>query len=262
MIRSLHTAATGMRAQQLYVDNISNNLANVNNVGFKKSRMEFTDLLYQNITEPGENTSEHTRNPEGLQIGLGVKVAGNQKIFIQGSPQATEHEFDLMIDGKGFFQISKPDNSIGYTRNGAFKLNEEGVLVTNDGYKLEPEIAIPEHSTNLSIDAFGNVYVVPLGETQSEKIATIELAGFVNETGLKAEGKGLYAETQASGAPIVAEPGQENLGTVLQGFLEMANVMPVEEMVNMIVAQRAYEISSKAVTSADEMMQIANQLKR
>ncbi|MFH0919961.1 MAG: flagellar basal-body rod protein FlgG [Fibrobacterota bacterium] len=264
MIRSIYSAATGMKAQQMYVDNISNNLANANTVGFKKSRLEFQDLLYQNIQEPGENISEQAVHPTGLQVGLGVQVAGNQKMFTQGNIIQTDNKFDWAIEGDGFFQIMRPDGTIGYSRDGAFKVSSEGVLVNSSGYLLEPEISLPVDGQvdTVTIDTDGRLYIQMVGEDVTQEFGQLEIARFVNPAGLKALGGSLYAATPASGAPIVAKPGEETMGVVEQGKLETSNIMIVEEMVNMIMAQRAYEICSKGVSTSDEMLQIANQLKR
>ena len=264
MIRSIYSAATGMKAQQMYVDNISNNLANVNTVGFKKSRLDFQDLIYQNIQEPGENISEQTVHPTGLQVGLGVQVAGNQKMFTQGNVIQTDNKFDFAIEGDGFFQVTRPDGTLGYTRDGAFKVSSEGVLTSTSGYLIEPEINLPVDGEvdTFSIDNDGRMYIKMVGEDVMQEFGQLEIARFVNPAGLKALGGNLYSATPASGAPIVSKPGDETMGTIAQGKLETSNVMIVEEMVNMIMAQRAYEISSKGVSTSDEMLQIANQLKR
>jgi len=264
MIRSLYSAATGMKAQQLFVDNISNNLANVNTMGFKKSKLEFEDLLYQTMEEPGENISDQNINPTGLQVGLGVKPAGTQKIFSQGSLVQTENKLDFAIQGDGFFQVSRPDGSTAYTRDGAFKLSDEGYIVTTSGYLLEPEIVLPvdADAEQFTIDTNGKIYMKMVNEDVLEEVGQLELARFINPAGLKSLGGNLYESTAASGEPVVNEPGLEGMGTLSQGYLEASNVQIVEEMVNMIMAQRAYEIASKGVTTSEEMLQVANQLKR
>ncbi len=264
MIRSIYSAATGMKAQQMYVDNISNNLSNVNTVGFKKSRLEFQDLIYQNIEEPGENLSNENIHPTGLQVGLGVEVSGNQKLFTQGSLIQTEQRLDFAIEGDGFFQIMKPDGEVAYTRNGAFKISDEGQIVNSQGYALEPAISIPidAEASSFTIDPDGKIYVQMRGEDVLTEIGELELARFINPAGLKSLGGNVYTASPASGPAIVALPGEDGMGQVAQGKLETSNVMIVEEMVNMIMAQRAYEIASKGITTSDEMLQMANQLKR
>lgn len=264
MIRSIYSAATGMKAQQMFVDNISNNLANTNTVGFKKSRLEFQDLMYQTLQEPGENISDQAANPTGLQVGLGVQVAGNQKLFQQGEWMQTDNKFDLAIEGEGFFQIMKPDGTIGYTRDGSFKISSEGVLVNSSGYLLDPEVTLPVDAeiNSFTVDTDGRLYIQMTGEETMQEFGQLEIARFINPAGLKSMGGNIFQATAASGTPIVNRPGVENMGTLAQGKLEASNVMVVEEMVNMIMAQRAYEISSKGVTTSDEMLQIANQLKR
>lgn len=264
MINSIYSAATGMKAQQMYVDNISNNLSNVNTTGFKKSRLEFQDLIYQNILEPGENISQENIHPTGLQVGVGVKSVGNQKIFTQGNLIQTDQKLDFAIQGDGFFQIMKPDGSIAYTRDGSFKISDEGVVVTGSGYVVQPEITMPMDSEleNFTIDPQGKIYIKMVGEDTLEEAGTLELARFINPSGLKSLGGNLYESTAASGEPIISEPDVDGMGTIAQGMMETSNVMVVEEMVNMIMAQRAYEIASKGVSTSDEMLQIANQLKR
>jgi len=264
MIRSIYSAATGMRAQQMFVDNISNNLANVNTTGFKKSKLEFQDLIYQNIQEPGENISADSRHPTGLQVGLGVKSVGNQKLFIQGNPLETGNVLDFAIEGDGFFQILLPDGKIAYTRDGSFKKNDEGVVVTSGGHVVEPEVVVPidVETDDFVVDQEGRIFMKAQGDDVPDEVGQFELARFINPAGLKSMGGNLYEATNASGEPVTDSPGQQGLGIIRQRFLESSNVLIVEEMVNMIMAQRAYEISAKGVTTADEMLQIANQLKR
>lgn len=262
MIRSLHTAATGMKSNQLYVDNIANNLANVNTTGFKKSKLEFEDLLYQTIIEPGQGTEEGAKHPAGLQVGVGVRAISNQKVHTQGNLNQTGNSEDMAIAGKGFFQIMTPDGKMAYTRDGSFKISEDGTLVTSQGYMLEPEIVIPEGARDLTIDEFGRVYVSVEGDEISEEIGQMELARFINPGGLSSLGQNLFEQTPASGVPELGVPGEDGMGTLRSGYLETSNVQLVEEMVNMIVAQRAYEISSKAIQTSEEMLQMANQLKR
>ncbi len=262
MERALFIAATGMEAQRLNIEVISNNLANVNTTGFKKSRADFQELLYQGIKTAGAMTAGGTELPSGIQIGLGVKPAAVQKIFQQGDFVSTGNSLDLVIEGDGFFQILTPDGEIAYTRAGAFKLDSEGRIVNSDGYPLEPSITIPSDTLEITIASDGTVSVLQAGSTTPTNVGQIELARFINPGGLKAIGKNLFVPTGASGDPITGTPGSEGLGTINQGFLEMSNVNVVEEMVNMIISQRAYELNSKVVQSSDEMLQMANNMKR
>lgn len=262
MIRSLYTAATGMQANQTFVDNVSHNLANVNTVGYKKSKIEFEDLIYQNLREPGATSQEGLQTPTGIQIGLGTRVVSTQRLFLQGNLEQTGNRTDLAIEGEGFFQVRMPNGEISFTRDGAFKISGDGYLVNSQGYLLEPSIAIPDDATELNIDQEGRVSVIMSAGSLPEELGQIELARFINPAGLRALGGNLYAQTEASGFPIVGNPGQENLGAVRSQFLESSNVQLVEEMVRMIVAQRAYEISSKAITTSDEMLQTASNIKR
>ncbi len=262
MIRSLWTAASGMQAQTLNMDVISNNLANVSTTGFKRSRADFQDLLYATLRSAGSPSTADTEVPAGIQVGHGTRPAAVQKIFIQGDYQQTENELDLAIEGDGFFQILQPDGETAYTRCGAFKLDGEGRIVTSDGLVLQPEITVPADTTSITIGIDGTVSVILAGETDPSEIGTLELARFVNPAGLNSIGRNLFLPTTASGDALVGQPGQEALGTLSQGYLEMSNVSVVDEMVNMISAQRAYELSSKAIRTADEMLQLASQLKR
>lgn len=262
MQRSMFIAATGMEAQRLNIDVVSNNLANVNTTGFKKSRADFQDLLYQGIKTAGAVSAEGTEIPTGIQIGLGVKPAAVQKIFQQGDFVSTENSLDVVIEGEGFFQISMPDGEIAYTRAGAFKLNSEGNMVNSEGYPLEPAINIPSNTLSISITSDGTVSVLQAGSATPVEVGQIEIAQFVNPGGLNAVGKNLFLPSGASGEATTGTPGSDGLGTINQGFLEMSNVNIVEEMVNMIVSQRAYELNSKVVQSSDEMLQIANNIKR
>lgn len=260
MMRSLWTAGTGMVAQQANIDTISNNMANVNTPGFKKSRSDFQDLMYQTMKAQGASTSNDTQSPTGLQVGHGVRQVATQKIYTQGNFQHTGNTLDMVIEGDGFFQIAMPNGDIAYTRDGSFKRDSEGRMVSSDGYLLEPQIVIPQDATDLVISTDGIVTAkTPAG---NEEIGQIELVRFVNPAGLESLGRNLLKETPASGAPVINTPGEEGTGTIIQNYLEMSNVQVVEEMVNMIVAQRAYEINSKAITTSDEMLgQVAN-LKR
>ena len=262
MDRALFIAATGMEAQRINIDVISNNLANVNTGGFKKSRADFQELLYQSIRTAGAVSAEGTEVPTGIQIGLGVKPAAVQKIFTQGDFVSTGNDLDLVIEGKGFFQVSTPDGEIAYTRSGAFKLDSEGKIVNSDGYAMEPSITIPSNTLELSITPDGTVSVLQAGSNTTSEVGQIEIAQFINPGGLKALGKNLFSPTGSSGDAATGNPGSEGLGAINQGFLEMSNVNVVEEMVNMIVSQRAYELNSKAIQTADEMLQLANNIKR
>ncbi len=262
MIRSLYTAATGMKANQSYVDNISHNLSNVNTVGFKKQQIEFEDLMYQNLQKPGGELSDGNRDPVGVQVGLGTRVVATSHIFLQGNMTSTGNDKDMAIEGEGFFQVRLPSGEIGYTRNGTFKLNSEGYLTTSQGYLLEPPVSVPENVVSLSVSASGEITVDTSGEGDMESVGQLELARFINPAGLLSEGGNIFTQNEASGTPIVAEPGEEGLGSVKNQYVEASNVQMVEEMVGMIIAQRAYEVSSKAITTSDEMLQTATALKR
>ncbi|MBF0606431.1 MAG: flagellar basal-body rod protein FlgG [Candidatus Magnetobacterium sp. LHC-1] len=262
MLRSLFIAATGMNAQKLSIDVVSNNLANVSTYGYKQGRAEFQDLMYQAMKSPGGPTAEGKMSPTGEQIGLGVRTGSIGKIFKQGDFVNTNNELDVAIEGEGFFQITMPDGTVAYTRAGAFKLDSEGKIVNEEGYSLEPELTVPQDTTSLTIGSDGVVKVQQNNQTTMTELGQIELARFVNPAGLRALGKNLYQETEASGTAVVSTPGLQGFGTLAQGFLETSNVSVVDEMVNMIVSQRAYEINSKAVQTSDEMLQLANNMKR
>ncbi|QPJ61414.1 MAG: flagellar basal-body rod protein FlgG [Candidatus Nitronauta litoralis] len=262
MIRSLFTASTGMHAQDLNVSVIANNLSNVNTAGFKRSRPDFQDLVYQNLRLVGTLNVSGNQVPTGAQLGLGVKPAAIQKIFIQGDFAQTQNPFDMAIEGKGFFQITLPNGTIGYSRAGTFKLDQAGQMVTSDGLLMQPAITIPQNALNVSIDPTGQVSVTQPGATTPAVVGTIQTTTFQNPAGLQAIGSNLFIQTAASGAPNVGNPGIDDRGTVRQGFLELSNVSVVEEMVNLITAQRAYEVNSRTVQTADEMLQVASNLKR
>ncbi|MEN6521535.1 MAG: flagellar basal-body rod protein FlgG [Armatimonadota bacterium] len=262
MIRSLWTAATGMEAQQLNIDVISNNLANVNTTGFKKTRVEFQDMLYQTTIAAGSTESQGSVTPTGVQVGLGTCYSATQKIFTQGDFQQTDNPLDLVIEGDGFFQVQLSNGNTAYTRDGTFKLDSQGRLVTSDGNPIEPQITIPTEATNVSIGSDGTVSVKLPGQTNSQEVGQIQIAKFSNPAGLSSEGNNLLLPTASSGDPVVDTPGANGLGTIASGFIEMSNVQVVEEMVNMIVAQRAYEVNSKAIQASDDMLSIANNLKR
>jgi len=262
MIRSLWTSATGMQAQALNLDVISNNLANVNTSGFKKSRAEFQDLLYETLLPAGTSSSQDTQIPAGIQLGHGTRPSTVLKIFSQGNMENTQNELDLAIEGDGFFQITLPNGETAYTRNGAFKLDSDGRIVNSDGFTLEPEIAIPSDAMSISVGMDGTVSVLQAGESTPSEIGTIELTRFINPAGLISMGKNLFIPSESSGNEIIGTAGEDGLGTLAQGFLEMANVSVVDEMVSMITAQRAYESNSKAIQAADDMLQLANNVKR
>ncbi|MEW6116871.1 MAG: flagellar basal-body rod protein FlgG [Nitrospirota bacterium] len=262
MIRSLFTAATGMQAQQLNVDVISNNIANVNTVGYKRSRADFQDLLYQTIKAPGVPSAEGIQVPSGIQVGLGVRPVAVQKLFTQGDFINTGNDLDLVIEGDGFFQLTRPDGTIAYTRAGAFKLDQDGRIVNSDGFPLEPSITIPTDTTKITIGFDGRVTVLQAGNTTPQEIGQIEIAKFVNPAGLQAIGKNLFLATDASGEPTVGVPDTEGRGSLSQGFLENSNVNVVEELANLITAQRAFDLNSRAVQASDEMLQTSAALKR
>ncbi len=262
MIKAMRTAATGMIAQQMNVDNIANNLANVNTTGFKKSNVEFQDVLYQNIRQAGSASSISTEVPTGLSIGYGTKPVATHRQFTEGDLTGTGNPLDMAITGDGFFQVEYPDGSTVYTRDGTFKMSADGTVVTSEGYSLLPQLTIPEDASSISIGSDGTVEVLQTGSDTPTQIGQIELARFINPAGLSAIGHNLFVQTGASGDPITDIPTQSGLGSIDQGYLEMSNVDVVDEMVNMIVAQRAYEMNSKAIQTADDMAQLANSLKR
>lgn len=262
MIRSLYTAATGMNAQELNVSVISNNLANVNTVGFKRSRPEFQDLLYQNLRLVGTLSENGNQVPTGAQLGLGTKTSAIQKIFLQGDFAQTQNTLDIAIQGGGFFQIAQADGTIAYSRAGSFKLDNTGQIVTADGLVLEPAITVPPDAITISIDPQGSVAATQPGATAPTVLGTIQTATFQNDAGLQAIGFNMFLETDASGTATIGNPGIDDRGTLQQGFVELSNVSVVEELVNLISAQRAYEVNSRTVQTSDEMLQIANQMKR
>lgn len=262
MSRALFTAATGMIAQQMNVDNIANNLANVNTTGFKKSKLEFQDLLYQQLRLAGATQAEGAQVPVELQIGYGTRPVATQRLFKQGNIVPTGNPMDVSIDGDGFLQLTLPDGSTAYTRDGALKLSAEGSIVTSDGYSLEPQITIPADATAINISSNGEIAVLLPGDTDMQAVGQLETARFVNPAGLKSVGRNLFLETPASGNPNIGTPDDQGFGKLSQGFLELSNVEVVDEMVSMIVAQRAYEINSKAIQTSEEMLSNANNLKR
>lgn len=261
-MRALRTAASGMAAQQLNVEVISNNIANMNTVGFKKQRAEFQDLLYQNVERMGaQSSASGTVVPTGIQIGAGVKAGAVYRITEQGTPQATGNPYDMAIDGKGYFQISLPSGEKAYTRAGNLQVNPEGQMVTDDGYLLEPAITIPQDATKVSISKTGLVQVTQAGQPAPTTVGQIELASFFNEAGLEAIGDNLLLETAASGPAIVGTPGDAGYGQIMQAYTEASNVDAVAEISALIVAQRAYEMNSKVISTADQMLSVASQVK-
>ncbi|MEO7144983.1 MAG: flagellar basal-body rod protein FlgG [Bryobacteraceae bacterium] len=261
MIRALFSAGSGMNAQQMNIDNIANNLANANTVGFKMRRTQFQDLIYQNYIQPGAAAGSQTVVPSGLQLGLGTRPVANEVIFTQGSFQETDNPLDVVVQGKGFFQIRLPSGELAYTRSGEFQLDRDGNLVTSDGNPVQPQITLPPQSQSITIATDGTVSFTQPGQTTAQVAGQIQLANFANPAGLNSLGNGLFTPTDASGDPTVANPGgQEGLGTLMQGYVEQSNVSVVEEFINMIVSQRAYEANSKVVKAADEMYQDVNNL--
>ena len=263
MIRALYSAASGMNAQQMNVDNISNNLSNASTAGYKMRRAEFQDLMYQNMVQPGASSGAQTIVPAGLQVGLGTRPVSNEIIQTQGNFAQTENPLDMAIQGKGFFQIRQADGSIAYTRDGSFQLDQNGNIVNSSGLLLDPQITIPAQAGNITIAADGTVsYTLP-GQTASQVAGQIQLANFQNPSGLNSQGGNLYTQTEASGQPIVGNPGgTDGLGTLMQGYQEQSNVNVVEEFINLIQSQRAYEADSKVVKAADEMYQQINNIKQ
>jgi flagellar basal-body rod protein FlgG len=258
----MYSAVTGMEAQQLYMDTISHNLANVNTTGYKRSKLEFQDLMYQTLKEPGYRNAEGEMAPAGIEVGLGVKPASTQRIFEQGPVNSTSNPMDVAIKGEGFFQVNMPDGTIAYTRNGAFNKTSDGTIVTASGNPISPQITLPEGAQDLGISSDGKVTVNLPGQTGSTEIGQIELARFVNPAGLRALGDNLFGPSDASGEPVLETPGENGMGALMQQYSEASNVQVVEEMVNMISAQRAYEIVSKSIQVSEEMLQVANNLKR
>ncbi len=261
MFRALYTSASGMKAQQMVVDTTANNLANVNTTGFKRSQIDFQDLLYVTLRAPGTDGSQGVQIPTGLQIGSGVKPASTTKIFTEGVLQNTNNELDLAIAGDGFFRIRLPNGEYRYTRDGAFRMNSDGALVNSDGYFLDPQIQIPADTLRIEIGADGTVNVITASSPESPaEVGRITLVRFANPAGLSSEGDNLYARTAASGPEIPGTAGQDGFGTIRQGFLERSNVEVVSELVNLITAQRAYEINSRAIRIGDEMLAAANNM--
>lgn len=260
MIRSLWIAKTGMEAQQTQMDTVSNNLANVSTTGFKKSRAIFEDLLYQNVRQPGAQSSQQTKLPSGMQVGTGVRAVAIERIHTQGNPQKTGNDKDMMINGNGFFNVLLPDGTTAYTRDGSFQTDNNGQLVTSSGYVLQPPITVPSNALTMTVGRDGTVSVTTPGTVAPTQIGSIQLSNFVNPAGLESLGENLYAETGSSGTAQTSTPGTNGVGVLMQGYVETSNVNVVEEMVNMIQTQRAYEINSKAITTSDQMLAKISQL--
>jgi flagellar basal-body rod protein FlgG len=262
MNRALRTAATGMYAQQLNIDTIAHNLANVNTTGFKKARPEFQDLMYQTLKTTGVSQNPNIQQPGELQVGTGAVPVSTNRSFVQGDIQPTQNQLDVAIEGEGFLQVRKPDGTLAYTRDGSFKISGEGSLVTTQGYLVEPALTFADDTATISIARDGTIEATASGSSESVKAGQFELAKFVNPAGLRAIGGNLYSETVASGAPMVGMAGSEGFGEIQQSMLESSNVDIVEEMVSMITAQRAYEINAKTIKTVEDMLAIANNVKR
>ncbi|MDJ0761598.1 MAG: flagellar basal-body rod protein FlgG [Myxococcota bacterium] len=262
MIRALSNAASGMRAQETNIDVLSNNLANVNTAGYKRSRAEFADLFYEARTRPGAPTAQGAPMPAGLEIGHGVRTVATYKDFGGGEMRQTGNAFDISIEGRGFFQLVQPDGTAAFTRAGIFKSNAEGQIVNVDGYQLEPEVSVPEDATSVTISESGIVSVTLGSDTEQVEVGRIQIAMFPNPAGLSSAGRNLYTETPASGRAVLTSPGEEGGGRLLQGFVETSNVAVVAEMIDLISAQRAYEVNSKVIQAADNMLQQTTRLGR
>lgn len=260
MLRSLHISRSGLDAQQTQLDVISNNLANVGTTGFKKARAVFEDLLYQVIRQPGAQSSQQTQLPSGFQLGVGVRTVATERIHTQGALQQTGNTLDVAINGRGFFQVLMPDGSTTYTRDGSFQVDSQGTLVTASGYAVQPNITIPADALTVTIARDGTVSVTQPGVATPTVLGQLQLASFINPTGLQSLGENLYAETAASGAPQVNLPGLNGLGTLNQSMIETSNVNVAEELVNMIMAQRAFELNSRTITASDQMLQRLTQI--
>jgi len=260
MLRSLHIARTGMDAQQTQLDVVSNNLANVSTTGFKKGRAVFEDLLYQTIRQAGAQSSQQTMLPSGFQLGVGVRTVATERLFAQGGLTQTNNPLDLAINGRGFFQIQMPDGSIAYTRDGSFQVDNLGTLVTASGYPVQPQMQIPQDTLTLTIGRDGVVSVTQPNTTAPTQLGQLQLANFINYGGLQSLGENLFQETAASGAPQIENPSTNGMGVLNQSFLETSNVNVAEELVNMIISQRAYELNSRAITTSDQMLQRLTQI--
>ncbi len=255
MFSSLWVAKTGLDAQQTRMDVISNNLANANTTGYKSARASFQDLVYQNLRQPGGQTTEQTQSPSGLMLGTGVRVVGSEKLFTQGNIEQTGNPLDVAVQGRGFLQVTMPDGTIAYTRDGSLHMDQNGQIVTANGYALDPALSVPSNAQSITIGSDGTVSVSLPGQAATQQIGTVQLADFINPAGLQPNGDNLYLETASSGSPQIGQPGLNGLGTLAQGTLESSNVNVVEQMVDMIETQRTYEMNSKAVSAADSMLQ-------
>ncbi|RVT83131.1 flagellar basal-body rod protein FlgG [Inhella crocodyli] len=260
MMRSLWISKTGMEAQQMQLDHISNNLANVSTSGYKRTHAQFEDLIYQNLRQSGAPQTEQTTLPTGLQVGLGVRPVASSRTYTQGSLQQSDNSLDMAILGDGFFQIQRPDGTTAYTRDGQFKLDANGLIVTNNGDTLLPGVTVPQNARQITIGQDGTVSAVVAGTAAPQTLGQLQLANFINPNGLEAQGGNLFVETASSGAPQVGNPGTNAIGTIKQGYIETSNVNVVEELVQMITTQRAYELNSKAVQTSDQMLQRLSQL--
>ena len=258
MTSALWNSKTGLDAQQTRMTVISNNLANANTTGFKRDRAVFEDLIYQNIRQPGAQSSQDTQLPTGLQLGTGVRVVATEKLFTQGNVSQTDAPLDIAIQGRGFFEIQLPDGTTAYTRDGSFTLDSQGQIVNSSGYVLQPAITIPPNVTSITVGVDGTVSTLTSGDNAPTQVGNIQLVDFINETGLQPRGENLFLETASSGSPTPGTPGQNGLGTMIQGALETSNVNVVEELVNMIETQRTYEVNSRAIETADSMLQYVN----
>jgi flagellar basal-body rod protein FlgG len=261
-MQSLYIASTGMIAMQTQVDTTANNIANVNTIGFKKSRAEFADLMYKVMEYAGTSTSDSTRHPTGVEVGLGVRPTAINKIFSEGNLKQTDNPLDVAITGQGFFKLELPNGDEVYSRNGAFKVDEEGTLVNADGFRVIPEVVIPEDAISVSIGIDGTVSVVQAGQVEATEVGQITLTNFINPAGLHSLGDNLYSETAASGQPVEGVAGFDGLGTIRQNFVELSNVQLVVELTDLITGQRAYDANSKIITTSDEMLSTTNSLKR
>jgi flagellar basal-body rod protein FlgG len=260
MLRAFSTAATGMNAQQMIVDTIANNLANINTTGFKASQMSFQDLMYHQLQEPGREIASGVVAPTGLEIGSGVRPASTMKVFTQGEATNTGNDLDLMIEGDGFFRVQMPNGDTRYTRDGSFRTNAKGQIVNASGYLLEPAMTVPSNSRSISVGGDGTVSVFSGSSNTSSVLGQLTLTRFPNESGLKSDGENLLVETPASGAPVTGVAGVDGMGGIRSGFLETSNVQMVRELVNLITAQRAYETNSRAISAGDNMLSTANRL--
>ncbi len=262
MMQSLYTSSTGMLAMQTQIDTTANNIANVNTMGYKKSRAEFADLMYKVMTYAGTSTSDTTKSPTGIEVGLGVRPTAINKIFSEGSLKQTDNPLDLAITGQGFIKMQLPNGTEVYSRNGSLKIDQNGTLVNSDGYTVIPEVVIPTDATNITIGTDGIVSVTVSGQAQATQVGQISLTNFINPAGLHAMGDNLFVETDSSGQPVEGTAGENGLGSIRQGFVELSNVQLVVELTDLITGQRAYDANSKVITTSDEMLATTNGIKR